>query len=88
MTDYYGIPMKQKHLDLIYDLKKTTTLRSLKYDKYHFEKRIINVPDDLTDEIVESEGYETKEELIKELKRLRHRLPKKMFLYFLNKPIY
>jgi len=45
------------------------------------------VPDDLTDEIVKGEGYDSKEELIRVLKRMRRRLPKPMWLYDLRKPL-
>ena len=79
--------MKKKHIDLIEQGIKRTTLRDLKYANYPFEKKTINVPEDLTSEIAIWEGYNNVGELIDELKRLRHKLPKKMFLYFLDKEI-
>lgn len=79
--------MKTKHLRLIAEGLKTTTLRSLIYANYPFEKRKIKVPYELTPEIIKSEGYQTKEELIAELKSLKHKLPKEFWLYFLNKPL-
>lgn len=63
---------------------KTTTLRSLKYGSYPYPKRKILIPNDLTNEIIKQEGYETKEQLIKELKSMRHKLPKEMWLYNLK----
>lgn len=87
MGNYKGIPMKDKHIELIEQGKKRTTLRDLRYGNYLFEHRIITVPDDLTPQIAEWEGYPTTQELVEELERLGHRLPKRMYLYFLDKPI-
>jgi hypothetical protein len=76
--------MKEKHVKLIKEGKKWLTLRSLKYDKYPYKKSKIRVPEALTDEIVQGEGYQTKEELLKALKSMRHRFPKEMWLYDLR----
>jgi hypothetical protein len=78
------IPMKDKHIELIKNGKKWYTLRSLKYTDHPYKKRKILIPDDLTDEIVEGAGYQSQEKLLKELKSMRHRFPKEMWLYDLR----
>ena len=94
-----NMPFTKHHLQQIRDGKKWTTLRSLKYNKYPFERiriwvselGIYNFPDDITDnitnEVVISEGYKTFEELITAIKKMRHKLPKSFLLYNLRKPI-
>jgi hypothetical protein len=79
------IPMKDKHIHLIKEGKKWLTLRNLQYDGYPYKKKKIVVPDELTDEIVKGEGYQTKEDLMKALRSIRHRkFPKEMWLYDLR----
>lgn len=79
------IPMKEKHVRLIKDEKKWLTLRNIQYDDYPYKKRKIIVPDDLTEEIVIGEGYQSKEDLMKALRSMRHRkFPKEMWLYDLR----
>ena len=79
------IPMKDKHFNLIKLGKKWLTLRNIQYDSYPYRKKKIVVPDDLTDEIVKGEGYQTKEDLMKALRSMRHRkFPKEMWLYDLR----
>ncbi len=79
------IPMKEKHVKLIKEGKKWLTLRNLEYDKYPYRKKKIVVPDELTDKRIKGEGYQTKKELIKALKAMRHRkFPKEMWLYDLR----
>ncbi|MHA1329881.1 MAG: hypothetical protein ACTSR2_02275, partial [Candidatus Hodarchaeales archaeon] len=79
------LPMKEKHVKLIKEGKKWLTLRNPKYSKYPYKKKMICVPDDLTDEIIKGEGYKTEEELLKELRSMRHRkFPKDMLLYDLR----
>lgn len=78
------IPMKDKHIELIKQGKKWYTLRSLKYDDYPYIKKKILVPDDLSDDIVQGEGYQSQEQLLKALKSMRHRFPKEMWLYDLR----
>ena len=78
------IPMKDKHIELIKEGKKWYTLRSLKYAGFPYKKRKIYVPDELNDEIVEGEGYQSQEKLLKALKSMRHRFPKEMWLYDLR----
>lgn len=80
------IPFSEYHVKLIHEGEKWYTLRSLRYHSFPFEKRKITVPDDLTDEIVKGEGYESKEELIAVLRGMKHKLPKEMWLYDLRKP--
>lgn len=80
-----GVPMQQNCLELIREGKKWTTLRSLRYN-YPFARRRLKVPDELTEEIAASEGYDSVEDLIEGLRRLGHKLPKKMWLYDLRKP--
>jgi hypothetical protein len=77
--------MKEKHVKLIREGKKWLTLRNLDYDKYPYRKKKIIVPDQLIDEIIRGEGYQTKEGLMKGLKSIRHRkFPKEMWLYDLR----
>ena len=79
------IPMKEKHVKLIKEGKKWLTLRNIQYDDYTYWKSKIIVPDDLTDEIVRGEGYQSKEDLMKALRSMRHRkFPKEMWLYDLR----
>lgn len=79
------LPMKEKHIKLIKEGKKRLTLRSLKYDIYPYKKKKVLVPDDLTDEIIKGEGYQSREELMKALRSMRHRkFPKEMWLYDLR----
>jgi len=79
------IPMKEKHVRLIKDGRKWLTLRNIQYDDYPYRKRKIIVPDDLTEEIVIGEGYQSKEDLMKALRSMRHRkFPKEMWLYDLR----
>ena len=79
------IPMKEKHVKLIKEGKKWLTLRNIQYDDYSYRKSKIIVPDDLTDEIVRGEGYQSKEDLMKALRSMRHRkFPKEMWLYDLR----
>jgi hypothetical protein len=79
------IPMKEKQVRLIKDGKKWLTLRNIQYDDYPYRKRKIIVPDDLTEEIVIGEGYQSKEDLMKALRSMRHRkFPKEMWLYDLR----
>jgi len=93
------IPMKAKHIDLMLQGRKESTLRSLKH-KYPLSIPVMfsdgqrqiwayllswwekTVPDDLTPEIVKTEGYENTEELLAELRSMRHKLPKTMILYY------
>ena len=77
--------MKDKHIRLIKEGKKWLTLRNIQYDNYPYRKKKIIVPDELTDEIIKGEGYQTKEDLMKALRSMRHRkFPKKMWLYDLR----
>jgi len=79
------IPMKDKHIRLIKEDKKWLTLRNIQYDSYPYRKKKIIVPDELTDEIIRGEGYQTKEDLMKALMSMRHRIfPKEMWLYDLR----
>lgn len=79
------LPMSEKHVKMIEEDKKWLTLRNLKYDYYPYKKTKICVPDDLTDEIVRGEGYQSKEELLKKMRSMRHRkFPKEMWLYDLR----
>lgn len=78
------LPMREKHIELIKKGKKWLTLRSLKYDNYPYKKKKILVPDDLTNEIVRGEGYQSREQLIKILKSMRHKFPKEMWVYDLR----
>ncbi len=78
------IPMKDKHIELIKEGKKWYTLRSLKYKDFPYKKEKILVPDALTDEIVQGEGYQSKEQLLRALRGMRHRFPKEMWLYDLR----
>jgi len=75
------IPFKDHHLDLIDQGKKWYTLRTLHYHSCPYETRRTMVPDDLTDEIVRGERYESKEELVAVLEKIRDKLPKEMWLY-------
>jgi len=43
-----------------------------------------DIPADLTPEIVKTEGYGGVQDLIDELKRMRHKLPKRMILYYFD----
>jgi len=85
MGRIFDFPMKEKHIKKIKEGKKWTTLRSLRYRYGHLPCRPIYVPRDLTPEIVKSEGYDTKETLIQELKSLRFKLPVMLLLYDLRK---
>ena len=79
------IPMRDKHVKLIEQGKKWLTLRNLQYDKYPYKKKKVLVPDELTQEIIKGEGYQTKEELMRALRSVRHRrFPKEMWLYDLR----
>ena len=79
------IPMKEKHVKLIKEVKKWFTLRNIQYDDYPYRKRKIIVPDDLIEEIVIGEGYQSKEDLMRALRSMRHRkFPKEMWLYDLR----
>ncbi len=81
-----GMPMHPKNLKLIRTGRKRTTLRSLKYD-YPFVRTLVKVPDELTPEIADGEGYDSVEGLLEELNRLGHKLPKKMWVYDLTRPV-
>lgn len=91
------MPFTKLELDKIREGKKTTSLRSAipKYSKYPFELTRVYITEEfiiddcgkITDEVVESEGFETFDELITALKKKGHRLPKEFWLYDLNKPI-
>lgn len=71
------IPVKEE--------KKWFTLRNVQYDDYPYRKRKIIVPDDLTEEIVIGEGYQSEEALMRALRSMRHRkFPKEMWLYDLR----
>ena len=78
--------MKKKHIEMIHNGEKITTLRSLKYD-YPYRRIKLRIPDDLTDDIYDLEGGYTKDELIFKLEHITrfggHILPKDMWLYFL-----
>jgi len=79
------LPMKDKHVKLIKEGKKWLTLRNIEYDQYPYKKKKILVPDDLTDEMIHGEGYQTREDLMKALKSMRYRkFPKEMWLYDLR----
>lgn len=102
-----NLAMSEKHIELIRQGIKTTTLRGLRYN-YPIEtiirfynnqlhgrfkdessgitviitdKKLIRVPDGLTEEICKSEGNYTKEELIEVLEGLGFGLPTSMYLY-------
>lgn len=78
------IPMREKHIHLIKEGKKWFTLRNLQYDSYAYRKKKIVIPDEMTDEIIRGEG-QTKEDLMKALRSMRHRkFPKEMCLYDLR----
>lgn len=91
------MPMTAEHLKWIAEGRKCTTLRSLKYDKFPFEKvrifitknYIINLKGVkyVTKEVVKSEGYKTFEELSKAIKKRRFKLPQEFWLYFLENPL-
>lgn len=106
------IPFSKHHLELIRQGKKTSTLRSLKYD---YMDRFYNISPDMIVEIKErllvfvdpnsiakriilgyleygreiidkelvakSEGYNSWDEVVSGLKKMRHKLPKEMWLY-------
>lgn len=79
------LPMSKKHIEMIKEGKKWLTLRNPQYDYHPYRKKMIIVPDDLTDEIIRGEGCSTEEEVLKELRKLRHRkFPKEMLLYDLR----
>ena len=87
-----GIPFKEKFWRLIKEGKKTTTIRTLKYD-YNgiclvkgtdikieiLSKRLISIPDDIDDEVVKSEGFKDKNELLRFFHR--YKLPQTMKIY-------
>lgn len=73
-----------------------------KYENYPFEKIKVYINENgiynsdnpyskdeyyITDKVVKSEGFDTFEELFIALKKMRHKLPKDMYLYYLDKPI-
>ena len=79
------LPMREKHVELIKEGKKLFTLRNIQYDDYPYRKGKIIVSDDLTEEIVSGEGYQSKEDLMKALRSMRHRkFLKEMWLYDLR----
>ncbi len=101
------ITMIKKHIDLIKQGKKTTTLRSLKevyplpplYYVGNYEacikftsRVLVDVSDRdiwntdignylIVSEVTKSEGYEYWSDVIEGLKKMRHKLPKRMWLY-------
>lgn len=86
MSSWDEITMSKKHIQMIEEGNKITTLRSLKYD-FPYERIKIRVPDDLTPDVCNMEGGYTKDELIYELEHITrfggHKLPKDMWLYFI-----
>jgi len=77
--------MSERHIKMIKEGQKWFTLRNIQYDDYPYRKNKIIVPDDLIEEIVSGEGYQSKEDLMKELRSMRHRkFPKEMWLYDLR----
>lgn len=80
------MPMEQKHIELIAEGKKWTTLRSkTKKNKHPYPKTELLIPTELTEEIIRSEGYKDIISLINELKKLGHKnFPKLMWLYDLT----
>jgi len=94
------MPFTKLELEKIRNSKKWTSLRSLKYDKYPFEKKKVYVAkygirefnNDLlychiTDDVVKSEGFITLSELITALKKKGFKLLQGFWLYDLRKPI-
>lgn len=79
------IPMREKHIRLIKEGKKWLTLRNPQYDDYPYRKKKVVVPDGLTEDIIRGEGYQSKEDLMRALRSMRHRkFPKEMWLYDLR----
>ena len=102
-----NLVMSDKHIDLIKQGIKTTTLRGMRHnypiesvirfysDKVHgrfsdddvgifvviIGKKLIRVPDGLTEEICKSEGNYTKKHLCNVLMNLGFKLPLSMWLY-------
>ena len=89
MTDWKGIPMSKAHIALIEQGKKWTTLRSLKYDSFPFEKEKVWVTENPSAELLAGEGYPGDRAgwLVFMTRPFRaHKLPKFMWLYDLRKP--
>ncbi len=95
------IPFTKLELDKIRNGKKWTSLLSLKYDKYPFEKidKVYITDNTLSfdkgivlknlgcNNIYISEGFKTFAELITALKKKGFKLPQEFYLYDLRKPI-
>ena len=89
MSNWFGVPMSKPHIALIEAGRKWTTLRSLQYDVFSFEKRKVWVTDSPAPELLASEGYpDDRDGWLKFMTRpfRAHKLPKWMWLYDLRKP--
>lgn len=90
MSDWHGIPMRKHHISLIEQKKKWTTLRNLKYNSFNFEKKKVWVTENLSPELLASEGYPN--DLAGWLKFMQpkfrpHKFSKFMWQYDLRKPL-
>jgi len=88
------IPFKKKFIEKIRKGLKTTTIRTFKwayvlngiYKVKNSDLKIkiidvdiVNIPNDIDDKLVKSEGFKDKEEMLKFFRR--YKLPQLMFLY-------
>lgn len=89
------IPFKPKFIPLIKDGIKTTTIRTLKYiynGIYYagnsnikiqiLGRRPIVIPRDITDDIIKTEGFNSRDEMLRFFHR--YKLPQTMWLYRFN----
>ncbi len=85
MTSIAKIPMTEEHIEKIKQGKKWTTIRNLNHN-FPFPRRKIIVPDNITPEILESEGGYTLEELMNIFKSFgMKKFPREMWLYDLRR---
>jgi hypothetical protein len=92
------IPFKRRFWKLIEEGTKTTTIRTFKH-QYNgickvagtdiririLGKRLINIPDDITEEVLRTEGFGTKEDMLRFFHR--YKLPQTMLIYRFEKAL-